>query len=85
MASAPLFVYQGCDDPNKSGNWQVKLPSFMATIDNASGLDVFEKSGDKHVQFFATGLAATEMAKRQSVQKAAIRLMVPEADKLDEK
>jgi len=64
---------------NKVGNWEVKLPSFMATVDNASGLEVFEKSGTKHVQFFATGLAATELAKRRSVQNAAFQLMLPDA------
>lgn len=83
MASAPLFVYQGCDGSKKFGNWQVKLPSFMATIDNASSLEMFEKSGTKHVQFFATGRAATELAKRRSVQKAAIKLMAPEAAALE--
>jgi len=84
FASAPIFIYDGCDSPNK-GKFNVKLPEFMAIVDNASFIDskVFGDSGVKHVQFFATGLAATEFAKRPSVKKIAFEQMAPDAAALE--
>jgi hypothetical protein len=57
----------------------------MATIDNASSLERFADSATKHIQFFATGRAATEFAKRKSVRKVAFQQMAPDAAALESK
>ncbi|MDO9161186.1 MAG: hypothetical protein Q8N35_01645 [Methylococcaceae bacterium] len=82
FASAPVFIYEGCED-KKAGNWKVRLPSFLASIDNHSEIGSFENSGIKHVQFFATGRAATEFAKKTSVQQVALEGISPAVATLD--
>lgn len=82
FASAPIFIYDGCEK-DKNGMYSVKLPSFIAIVDNASFMDKFEDSGVKHVQFFATGLAATEFANRPSVRQIAFAQMAPDAAALE--
>jgi hypothetical protein len=86
FASPPIFVNEGC--ANGKGGWNVKLPSFYASIDNKSGIDDAAnqanqsniwKSTTNHVQFFATGKAASEFAKRVSVRQVAFENMAPDA------
>lgn len=76
FASPPVFVNhikEGCQgDPDYQ--WQVKLPSFVATVNVAANIrigndDEKSKSGLSQVQFFATGKAATEFAKRSDVKE----------------
>lgn len=64
-------------------SWNVKLPSFYASIDNASALDTIENAEDKHIQFFATGKAASAFAKRASVRQVAFENMAPDAAKIE--
>ncbi len=79
FASPHIFVDQGCgNDPKR---WNVKLPSFYASIDNASALEIFEKAKVNHVQFFATGQAATKFAQRASIRQVAFQNMAPDAAK----
>ncbi|MGJ0514367.1 MAG: hypothetical protein ACR65O_01305 [Methylomicrobium sp.] len=79
FASPPIFVDQGCN--GRQENWNVKLPSFYASIDNASALETFQNAEDKHIQFFATGKAASAFAKRASVRQVAFQNMAPDAAK----
>lgn len=82
FASPPIFVDKdkGCNNGQKE-LWNVKLPSFYAAIDNASGLETFEGGKVNHVQFFATGQAATAFAKRASIRQVAFEGMAPDAAK----
>jgi len=81
FASPPIFVDEGCNGGQKS--WNVKLPSFYASIDNASALDTIENAEDKHIQFFATGKVASAFAKRASVRQVAFKNMAPDAAKIE--
>jgi hypothetical protein len=95
-ASPPIFFNKGC--VNNSNGWSVKLPSFYASIDNSSGWggkngilenikEVFNPWSAKleHVQFFATGTAATEFSKREQVRQVAFQNMAPNAAALTTK
>lgn len=79
FASPPIFVDKGCG--SDSNSWNVKLPSFYAAVDNASAVELFEEGKVNHVQFFATGKAATAYAKRASVRQVAFENMAPDAAK----
>lgn len=72
FASPPVFVNnvkEGCQG-NRDYQWQVKLPSFVATVNHAVDIGGSpEESSLLHVQFFATGKAATEFAKRKDVKE----------------
>ena len=65
--------------------WSVRLPSFYASISNGSALSTLRGSEVNNVQFFATGRAATELAKRKSVRQVAFESMVPEAAEIEAK
>ncbi len=87
FASPPIFVDKGCSS-GTGEVWNVKLPSFYASIDNASGWDdkanesaPIWKGKPNHIQFFATGQAATAFAKRASVRQVAFESMAPDAAK----
>ncbi len=83
LAFPPIFSTKGC--PDESGNdnkdkWKVTVPSFVASLDNSSSIkDIKEwsKSGNTHIQFFATGKAATEFVKRADVNAAMNKKMYP--------
>lgn len=95
FASPPIFIDEGCTK-GRIG-WTVKLPSFYASIDNESGFKIFDgdfkenlkeifnvwSGSTNHVQFFATGSAATEFAKRESVRQIAFANMAPNAANLE--
>jgi hypothetical protein len=100
-ASAPIFVDYGCS--GGQAGWNIKLPSFYASIDNSSGLDKeanasdnsselekevdsvsnIWKSSPKHIQFIATGKAASAFAKRESVRQIVFENMAPDAAKIE--
>lgn len=55
-----------------------RMPSFYASIDNSSGLDLFDKyvSGyTNHTQVFATGRAAYEYTKKESTKEKVNSLL----------
>jgi len=94
LASPPVFIKKGC----KSGRggtdaeteWEVKVPSFFASLDNKgnflseSGVPGPAVTGGvTHVQFFATGAVAKAWAGRSSVKKETFKRMAPEAAKLE--
>lgn len=80
LAFPPIFVKEGCSkNPHLSGNdnWEVRVPSFVASLDNSSTLEEWSKSGDTHIQFFATGKAATAFVNRRDVNAAMNKKMYP--------
>jgi hypothetical protein len=85
FASPPIFVdVEGsCPEGNPQGH-KVELPSFYAAIDNASGFSTFYESGVDQVQVFATGEAATGLAKDKYIREIAYNHMAPKAAKLKE-
>lgn len=60
-------------------HYEVKVPSFFASLDHASNLTTLTDSKVKHVQFFATGKAATEFVKRESIRREVFERMAPKA------
>ncbi len=88
FAYPPVFITRndGCIEDGGPNQWEVKVPSFFASLDNNS--QFFGPFGDNnlgttHVQFFATGAAAREWAKRASVKEATFKTMAPEAAKIE--
>lgn len=84
LASPPVFVTKGCS-VNPSGTpddklWKVTAPSFIASLDNSSTLKEWFASETTHIQFFATGKAATEFVGRREVNSAMNRTMYPHSD-----
>lgn len=63
--------------------YEVKVPSFYASLDNASTITEWTDSGTTHVQFFATGEAAKNFVKRESVLREAFKNMAPKAANLE--
>lgn len=79
LAFPPVFVTQGCSvDPTAAPNpdfWKVTVPSFFASLDNSSALKELSASGTTHIQFFATGRAASEFVRRAEVNSALNKAM----------
>ncbi|MGY8938306.1 MAG: hypothetical protein ACKVG6_19965 [Alphaproteobacteria bacterium] len=78
FALAPVY-----GETNKSdGKFDVKMPSFLATIDSSSGASSIADTGVAVVQYFATGKAANRMALRQPVRMAMAKRLDPAAESL---
>lgn len=87
FASPPIFVDDkgSCpinDEDSPPTGHKVQLPSFYAAIDNASGFSTFYDSGVEQVQVFATGEAATGLAKDKYIREIAYNHMAPKAAQL---
>jgi hypothetical protein len=82
FALAPVFGQTNVSD----GKYDVKMPSFLATIDTQAGASTITNTGLGIVQYFATGKAADRMALRQPVRLAMAKRLDPaaaaEAEKL---
>ena len=88
FASSPIFVEQegSCTFTEENGSknikgYEVKMPSFYASIDNAGGYTTLTDSGVTHVQFFATGKAAKQIAGNDYVRQVALNDISPDAAK----
>ena len=72
-------INKGTGEQNKKDNeegwWKVTVPSFVAALDNSSTLKERFESGVTHIQFFATGQAASDFVKRPEVNAAMNRTM----------
>ena len=82
LAFPPIFAKRGCSKnppPPAPGSdpWEVTVPSFVASLDNSSTVKELSESGVTHIQFFATGKAATEFVKRPDVNAAMNKKMFP--------
>lgn len=82
FALAPVFGAPNATDPNK---YDVKMPSFLATIDSSAGTGTLTNTGLAVEQYFATGKAADRMALRQPVRMAMAKRLDPAAEQLIEK
>ncbi len=87
LAFPPIFAQEvlkkECSDKadsTETKEWKVTLPSFVASLDNSSVISTKEQSGVSHVQFFATGKAASEFVKRREVNSAMNKAMYPQND-----
>ncbi len=75
LAFPPIFSTEdpSCpssdDDPHKK-RWRVTVPSFVASLDNSSAIKERFESGMTHIQFFATGQAASDFVSRREVNAA---------------
>ena len=66
------------DAPCMPGEYEIQVPSFIASIDNSQDLSKFTgSSGLKYVQFFATGEAANALARRVEIRKVLVDQLVP--------
>ena len=84
LAFPPVFARKGCSkNPPHTGSdtdeepWQVTVPSFFASLDNSSTVKDMFGSGVAHIQFFATGEAATAFVQRPDVNAAMNKKMFP--------
>ena len=91
FAYPPIFVKEGCKEKDEDNEvpcpcpWEVKSPSFLAMLDNSSVFTQPMESGVSHVQFFATGKAATKFAERDEVNEDAFAKMAPGAANIPER
>jgi hypothetical protein len=87
LAFPPVFVTKGCSvdstAPPNPDLWKVTVPSFFASLDNSSALKELSASGTTHIQFFATGRAASEFVKRPEVNSALNKAMYRQTGSAD--
>ncbi len=57
--------------------YEVKVPSFFASLDNDNSFATPDTSRSRHVQFFATGRAANEFVKKRKLSDAVFKGMAP--------
>ena len=81
FALAPVFATpNACTLPGGgTGTYVVKMPSFLATVDGSTTAKGPDTSGLDHLQYFATGTAATNLALRQEVRSVMLRRLDPAA------
>ena len=80
FAFAPVFGSQGVCG-SSGGQYSVKVPSFMATVDSYAKAKSPQDSGIGWLQYFATGTAANNLALRKDVRKAMLERLDPETAK----
>lgn len=78
FALAPVTVVPG---NNGDKPYKVKMPSFLATIDNSTRLKAVSDGGVSHLQYFATGKAADKLSLRYAVRKAMAKRLDPDEAK----
>jgi hypothetical protein len=74
FALAPVTIKRSDKEPK---SYEVRMPSFLATIDNSVRLADPTKSKVKHLQYFATGKAADKISLRYAVRKAMAERLDP--------
>ncbi len=72
-APAPCPATACCKTP---AGYKVHMPSFLATVDKNAGVKG-QDARMKHIQYFATGEAATHLARQPAVRKALFTRMDP--------
>jgi hypothetical protein len=65
--------------PCSWGEWEVRMPSFLAVVDHDTKLGTPTDSSDKHVQWFATGAAASSLATQDSIKAVMANRIDPKA------
>jgi hypothetical protein len=79
FAWAPVFgSAQSCPLPGGgTGTHSVRAPSFLATVDTTTDVNRPQDSRGDYVQYFATGVAATNLSLRQEVRVPMLRRLDP--------
>lgn len=81
LAFPPIFTSKNSCEFTEGGlvkkGSKVTVPSFVASLDNSSTLKEWFASGITHIQFFATGKAASEFVGRREVNSAMNKAMYP--------
>jgi hypothetical protein len=73
FALAPVYGKESnCAGSDTLSNYEIKIPSFIATVDTTS-----DSADSVYHQYFATGIAATNLALKQDVRKAMIERLDP--------
>jgi hypothetical protein len=84
LAFPPIFTSKDSCEFSEGGlvkkGSKVTVPSFVASLDNSSTLKEWFASGVTHIQFFATGKAASEFVGRREVNSAMNKAMYPHND-----
>lgn len=75
LAFPPIFSTEDPSCPSSERalheqRWRVTVPSFVASLDNSSTIKERFESGMTHIQFFATGQAASDFVSRPEVNAA---------------
>ncbi len=81
FALAPVSGSQGCESTGGAANdqYSVKIPSFLATVDNYVNAKGPQDSGIGWLQYFATGKAATNLSLRKDVREVMLARLDPKA------
>lgn len=81
FALAPIGLTPAPDCPadadGEPTKYHVNVPSLLATLDTNVEAEA-TAAGGKYVQYFATGTAATELAKHRAVREAMLKRLDPE-------
>jgi hypothetical protein len=72
-------VFAGAEQCGTGGQYRVAIPSFLATVDSSATAKSLRESGVEYLQYFATGMAATNLALRRDVRRAMLKRLDPEA------
>jgi hypothetical protein len=81
FAFAPVFGSQeacGATGGTTGGQYSVKVPSFMATVDSYVKAKSLQDSDIGWLQYFATGTAATNLSLRKDVRKVMLERLDPQ-------
>ncbi|MEO8325423.1 MAG: hypothetical protein ABI618_06210 [Nitrospirota bacterium] len=81
IAWAPIFVSrEECTDPVSKVKkpFRANVSSFLATIDHEGQGTSLEDSGFGHLQYFATGKAASNLSLREEVRRAMLKKIYPD-------
>lgn len=75
IAFTPIAI-QGCNkNPTK---YSANIPSLLATVDSQANLEDSAGQNLTYLQYFATGVAATELSKKFDVRKAMLSRLDPD-------
>jgi hypothetical protein len=72
FALAPVNLTKTETAAGTPDEYSVKMPSFLATVDANVTIGAPKNSGIRSIQFFATGVAATQLALEKDVRKAML-------------
>lgn len=61
------------------GQYRINIPSFMATIDHESSAKSPRDTGLKHLQYFATGQSATNLALHKEIREVMLSRLDPDS------
>jgi hypothetical protein len=78
FASSDVTSSELVDEPCMPGQYELQVPSFIASIDNSQNLVNIKGSKLKYVQFFATGEAANALARQDYIRQALVTQLAPQ-------